>query len=583
MGALSGLADISVTLNSGSNPHCKIKDGKVYAIETFPVVPFAKNDEDDFQIGRGTILHESSHVLFAPDIGKAKKKLINDGCSAEDVEDFRQWANIFADCNNEYKLAELFPHLKEHLLNLGQRVNEAKPELRTTDNPFMQVLQRCDGIFNSKPEYPADMDPKLISFCDKTIKEFKKKKILSAPAKKLVTFTKKTWKRWQDVKDKHEQQKGGSVNDMECAEKELGDAIAKGDEKGQDEAQKKIDELYGNTSKILYKDDIDKDVVRDNPMNVNTDYNEMSIDDIRKMLQEQAEQGKKIKTQTGNSWGNDIVKDDNVIKAHPSEYCKRNVSYDKDKAYKIGKKVNRGLKRKVALQEDFEKKQRSGRMDLDLVRRQISKNGIITSNTIFQRLNDFTRGGEWAVKVLIDCSGSMGGGTKMPDAKQALATLGYAFNGLPNLHYSFTGFTADFATIDLVIKRFKDRKLNMKNLDILCPVGGNHDGHNIRSAIREFKPYRRLKKLMIVISDGQPAYGNGLDDTKKAVDLATRLGIKVIGIGIEGCTEKSLAHIYPTRYMFKNTEHLAEDLLNLILNALGDKRKSKLIRNKWEL
>ena len=91
-----------------------------------------------------------------------------------------------------------------------------------------------------------------------------------------------------------------------------------------------------------------------------------------------------------------------------------------------------------------------------------------------------------------------------------------------------------------------------------------------------------MKKVMIVISDGQPAYNDGIDDTKKSVKQAEHFGIGVIGVGIPGCTLKSLAEIYPHRYMFEQTDTLSKDLTNLILSKLGQKDKVKLVKRRWE-
>ncbi|MAH49964.1 hypothetical protein CMI37_29365, partial [Candidatus Pacearchaeota archaeon] len=71
-------------------------------------------------------------------------------------------------------------------------------------------------------------------------------------------------------------------------------------------------------------------------------------------------------------------------------------------------------------------------------------------------------------------------------------------------------------------------------------------------------------------------------DTKKSVEIAERYGIKVIGIGIEGCTEKALNEIYPTSYYFNNNDNLHKELTNLILQALGQREKTTLVKRRWE-
>lgn len=122
----------------------------------------------------------------------------------------------------------------------------------------------------------------------------------------------------------------------------------------------------------------------------------------------------------------------------------------------------------------------------------------------------------------------------------------------------------------------------MDKLEMLGAGGGNCDGLNIREAGKRLLKFRNMKKILVVISDGQPAYIEGIDDVKKKVQVAERFGINVIGIGIEGCCEESLKDMYPTNYMFEDTENLHTELTNLILAALGQRDKIKLVKRVWE-
>ena len=175
------------------------------------------------------------------------------------------------------------------------------------------------------------------------------------------------------------------------------------------------------------------------------------------------------------------------------------------------------------------------------------------------------------------------GEDKMELAKQALATISYAFNGLPNVLFRITGFTSDVGIVkDIPLKKFKS-KFNLKKLECLKAIGGNQDGHNIRNATKRLRKYGNKRKLLIVISDGQPAYSCGIDDTIKAVKEAKQNHIQVIGLGIKGATLKTLKVIYPDKhYMFENNDNLVDDLTNIILGCLnGNKKQTQLIKNKW--
>ena len=262
------------------------------------------------------------------------------------------------------------------------------------------------------------------------------------------------------------------------------------------------------------------------------------------------------------------------------------MSYDFDRqaAYKNGKRINAALKHKVKLMLDFERKHRNGSIDMEEITAQIAKNGRLINEAVFSRRVNWAKGGEYAVEILLDCSGSMSEGIKMNKAKQALATLAHAFNGIPNIQYALTGFTDD---TEIIIKDINQRKVSMKNIEMIIPRFGNCDGFNIRSSAKRLLRTGKAKKLLIVISDGQPAYSvngeSGTNDTKKAVHLAIKHGVDVIGIGIQGANTKDLTYIYPVKYMFNDTENLHKDLTNLILASLGQKDKMRLIKNKWEL
>ena len=183
--------------------------------------------------------------------------------------------------------------------------------------------------------------------------------------------------------------------------------------------------------------------------------------------------------------------------------------------------------------------------------------------------------------MLVDCSGSMNG-HKMSAAKQLFATLGHALDGIPNVHYALTGFQAANGVTDIIIKKFRDRRIDFKKLNKLQADNANADGYNIRESANRLLKFRNMKKIMVVISDGQPAYKNGIEDTKKAVQQSENMGISVIGIGIDGCTEQSLRNIYPNNYLFKDTDDMPNDITNLILSSLGQKEKKKLVKTHWE-
>ena len=562
VGAMSGLSDINVEINPQVTPHW---DPTARAIRMPLTISYAENDEEDFIMGRGICVHEAGHVLFCPDYEPKDK-------------DAAEWFNVFADCNNEYKVTELWPHLKEPLSNKTTTLIKRKPELLKSDNPFLQVLMRCDKLSDLKPEFPENYSPFLTEFVELVSDKFHTGHIYKATGRQLMEFTDWVDSQWSPLKNKFKEELGGSgASGKICKlQKELGDLI---------KARATKEEIAGKKEEIAnaakkpewFKDEVDRRMVRV-AASGESEFNDKTLDELKEMLKQPKPTGT---VDSEGGWGCSDTIDASGITQMEVEIEERAPPIDKTEAYKVGKQINRALKRKVALQEDFEKNHRSGRMDIDAVRRQVGQMGQVYKENVFERTNDFSRGGQWAVEVLCDCSGSMGQ-YKMQKAKQALATLGYALDGLPNVHYALTGFTENSGPVDVMIKKFGEKKINIKKLDGLAAGGGNCDGFNIRSSAKRLLRFKNMKKVMIVISDGQPAYNDGIDDTKKSVKQAEHFGIGVIGVGIPGCTLKSLAEIYPHRYMFEQTDTLSKDLTNLILSKLGQKDKVKLVKRRWE-
>ena len=560
VGSMSGLADIKVEVNPGVAPHFDTKDR---CVRMPPSVNFADNEDDDFTFGRGICVHEAGHVLFAPPFNP-KTRMDAD------------WYNVIVDCNNEYKVAELWPHLKQPLVKKTEAMFKKKPEMLKCNNPVMQVIMRCDRLVGLKPEFPDNFNPKVKRFVNEVVTEYDKRGIKSAIGDEVVEFVEWVIDKWDKLQKRQGENDAESTKLVDKLSRDLAKMIkGKASDEEIDEQRKKIQDAA--EVQPLYTDDVDDNMINKiKGSNQAIDFNNKTLEELREMLKKaRADCGK---TDSGGGWGCDAVEVGMKIERVKSEGGQRD--YDLVPAYETGLKINKALRRKVKLQEDFEKRHRNGRIDLDEIRRQVSAVGRIFKETVFERQNCFTKGGEWAVSVLIDCSNSMYG-QKLSNAKQAMATLGYAFDKIPNLKFELVGFSDDGDVFDIAIKPF-NKRFNISNVDKLATRGGNADGFNIRNAVNRLIKFRGKKKLMVVISDGQPAYTNGIDDTKQAVQLAKKRNIEVIGIGIEGCCQKSLEEIYPNNFYFEMTNNLHKELTGIILKAIGQKEQVKLVKRAWE-
>jgi len=180
------------------------------------------------------------------------------------------------------------------------------------------------------------------------------------------------------------------------------------------------------------------------------------------------------------------------------------------------------------------------------------------------------------VSVLVDCSGSMR--DIMTQAKQAMATLAYALDGLPNVSYELVGFSSKNKVWEIPVKRFHNSRFRMPKLMKLEPIGGTPTSDIMNSATRRLMRYKGMKRLMVVITDGAPANQNA---TFKASQRAEQLGIRVMGIGID-VGESLMKRLFPTVYIFYQHKDLDKDITNLILTALNTNERVRLVKRQWE-
>jgi len=587
--SMSGVSGINVELSPNYTPAYSPAKNLIL----MPIcISHATSEDEDFMLGRGSCVHEASHVMFAPkldpiqmsDLGKDTKELLN----------------VFVDVNNEHKVAQLWPHLGTVLKDKTAAVLKREDgKFLSHPNPFLQTLLRCDTLIQEEftIKFPENYHPIIKRFVTGTVRSFNKENIKEVGAKEIVKFTRKIGKRWEKVKEKLGMESEDLRKQLEQLVRQLGEAKMKGDKNGERLTAEEIKKRRGQLGKYQ----IDRSGMEKlSPMHRETgkhhasekkegmpDYSNMSLEELKRMLEQKSQED-------GGSecgWGtlNKTIKDlerDGVKKVYKqdSDHDKKG---DREFAYKQGKRINRELRKKVLLMDSFEKRQRSGRVDFGEVRRQVGQFGQLTSNTLFQRDNNFQRGGSWYVDILIDCSGSMRrenqGVQKIDHAVTALMTTAYAFEGLPNMRYGISGFNSSHEDVkDIRVKEF-NQKVRMPIIQQLYAGDGNADGINILESVKRLMKFPNKKRLIVIISDGQPAYARGIDHTKKVVELAERVGINVIGIGIPGCTETTLEEIYPNRFMFEAIDDIHKELVNVILKTVNQNRNSpKLVKRRWE-
>lgn len=159
---------------------------------------------------------------------------------------------------------------------------------------------------------------------------------------------------------------------------------------------------------------------------------------------------------------------------------------------------------------------------------------------------------DMAVMCLVDESGSMSSGGKIPAAKSAA----YIVNGFCeqlSLPLSIYGHTEAYDTHKVQMISYReygfdgDRHVKQRLMDIHARCN-NRDGFAIRYCTKKLAARDEHIKLMIIISDGAPAAHNysgtsAAQDVRKATAEARKAGITVVTAGI-GSDRESIQRVY---------------------------------------
>ena len=237
------------------------------------------------------------------------------------------------------------------------------------------------------------------------------------------------------------------------------------------------------------------------------------------------------------------------------------VSYDScDHAYLEEKysqtmsKLNPGIKNlttqlKRIFENDYEETEyrTSGRINLKR-----ANSGRVTARVFDRRIAPSNKS-NFCVELLVDESGSMSSGNKATSARECCIALSEVF---ANLHIPVyvIGFTADTKGHDIVHNHYitwkNTHNERLKLLNITARAN-NCDGYSIRYATEVLKKNKAENKLLIVLSDGQPAasgYYDGVADTKQAIRDAKK-HTNVLGVAIGNSDTETIFHMYEKDFL----------------------------------
>lgn len=181
------------------------------------------------------------------------------------------------------------------------------------------------------------------------------------------------------------------------------------------------------------------------------------------------------------------------------------------------------------------------------------------------------------ITILIDESGSMGGGSKYQNAAKAAILLQEAFRIFPVGKLFVYGFTSDDSPDFNTIFRYLEPG---SGIDIKYGLGSvsarasNRDGHAIRVAARRVRMFTKVPMLYFIISDGMPAghMYNGtaaMLDTRKAVQEVAKMNFFPIQIGIN-VNPNDQKVMFDDFVTYSSPRQMVEDLRKLLFHS-GEK------------
>lgn len=197
-----------------------------------------------------------------------------------------------------------------------------------------------------------------------------------------------------------------------------------------------------------------------------------------------------------------------------------------------------------------------------------------------------------AVSLVIDCSGSMRG-NKIEVARQTALALGESLKNLQiateilgfNTKSDYgmysgssrlgTGDVSRFNRFGEALNHMVFKSFDSPQLSGICRAesgGCNADGESITWAAKRLALRPEKRKIMIVLSDGQPSYGGAnhevlAGDLKRVINMLPKAGIEVCGIGI--CT-KDVELFYDDYVVVEDIKTLATTVMSKLARFLED-------------
>jgi cobalamin biosynthesis protein CobT len=266
------------------------------------------------------------------------------------------------------------------------------------------------------------------------------------------------------------------------------------------------------------------------------------------------------------SSGNYQPSDNKIVRqaeSDPNPHRKQDIMEVLENAGDLPRRVRNELK--IASVTRREHGRKSGRID----RKKISKIATKSkSEALFVRRGAPKDVLDTAAFLLVDCSGSMGG-DKYDHAAAGAVMLHRCFDAL-KMPVSIGAFTNQGHTpLFYHFQQFGERVSEDVLLDRMSSVNmsSNPDGEAVMWASDQLLQRKEKRKLLVVLSDGQPAFrGDDVEFLKRVVkQVEEESPIDLIGIGIK---DRSVKEYYTNHLVVQRSNELESTILNVIKRNL---------------
>lgn len=198
---------------------------------------------------------------------------------------------------------------------------------------------------------------------------------------------------------------------------------------------------------------------------------------------------------------------------------------------------------------------------------------------VFQRKEEH-HSKDTAVMLLVDNSGSMSGGrivvamqaayalaqtlerVNVPSEVVGFTTGSLSYSAQHQLSQEYSkgvGFSRSHTIIMPVFKSFSERVTPAVKKRIAYQINNqigmntNTDGESLEYAALRLIPRRERRKVMIVLSDGQPVGAGSRDHLRETVKKLGKMGVETVGIGIQS---NAVQDFYPKSMVLNDVKDL---------------------------